>query len=412
MKKIENFSLISGSLHLVSSRISLAISGVLFWWVAARLYSVEAIGLGSALISASSLLIFFSSLGIAPTFIRFLPKEGDKGKLLGTFFGFSLFLLILFSLIFLLGLDSFLPKLTILKTSFYPFLFLIFVISMQIFGILDSIFIAFKLTRLVLFKWIIQNFLKIGLLLFVIPLGGFGIFSSNCLSAIVAILILILYFIKRRPATKFKLKIDFSILKRLFPFSLVNFLNAVSLSLPGMVFPLIIISLFSEREVGLFYIPWMIFYVYCSFILSVMSVFLMEASHGKEIRKLINKVVPFVFILATLGFLFFNFLGKRILFLFKEDFSLYSFSILKILFSSIFFFSINQIFFTLKNIEKKIVEFSILSVVIILSMVIFAFIFIPQKGLEGIAFSWLFANLTGNVFVLGLFVKNRIRKAL
>jgi len=177
-----------------------------------------------------------------------------------------------------------------------------------------------------------------------------------------------------------------------------------------MIFPLVIISLFSKREAGFFYIPWMIFSMYCGFIGAVLSIFLMEASHGEDVKKLLNKVLAFIFLLALVGFLFFTFLGDKVLLFFKKEFSLYSFNILKILFSSIFFFSINQIYLTLKNIEKKIVEFGILSSVIVLSMAILAFMLIPLEGLEGIAFSWFFANLVGNVLIITSFIKNRIQR--
>ena len=286
---------ISHSLNLILSRFSLAISGVFFWWIAARYYSVEEIGLGSVFISVSSFLIFISSLGIAPTFVRFLPEDNDKGKLIGTFLAFSLSLLVLFCGIFLLGIDLFLPKANILKTSFYPALFFIFVVSMFIFQTLDGIYISFSDTYLVLFKNLIQNFLRIFFLFLFVFLGGFGIFSSNCLAALVAVLISVAYFVRRFSISKFwlKFKIDLAILKKLLPFSLVNFLNSLSLSVPGMIFPLIILSLYSKRAAGLFYIPWMIFSVYCSLITSINSVFLMKASYGEDVKRLLKKALIF-----------------------------------------------------------------------------------------------------------------------
>jgi hypothetical protein len=41
---------------LILPRAALAVSGVLFWWLAARLYSVEQIGIASALILACGLI--------------------------------------------------------------------------------------------------------------------------------------------------------------------------------------------------------------------------------------------------------------------------------------------------------------------------------------------------------------------
>ncbi len=399
MRDTKNNFLLLPSLYLICSRISLAISGVLFWCLAARIYSIEDIGLGAALISVSSLIIFISSLGIAPTFVRFLPQKENKGKLLGTFFGLSLFLLVVLCVIFLMNSSFFLPKVDFLKTSFYPFVFFVFVLSMQIFHTLDSVYTAFNVTWLVLFKNVIQNFLKIGLLLSLFSLGSFGIFSSNCSAAIVAILISVIYFIKKHPSINFKLGIDISVLKKLLPFSLTNFLNSASLYLPGMVFPIIIISAFSQREAGLFYIPWMIFLTYCSFITSVNNIFLMKASYGENIKKLLKKTIAFSFALGLVGFLIFTIWGNKILLIFKEDFSQNSLMTLKLLFYSIFFFIINQIYITILNINEKILKLGIITSLIIISIIIFTIILLPTMKTEGMALAWLVANLIGSIYV-------------
>ena len=402
----KNQYFLSHSLHLILSRFSLAISGVFFWWIAARNYSVEEIGLGSVFISASSFLIFISSLGIAPTFVRFLPEDNERGKLIGTFLAFSLSLLVLFCGIFLIGIDFFLPKANILKTSFYPALFFIFVFSMYIFQTLDGIYISFSDTYLVLLKNVIQNFSRIFLLFLFIFLGGFGIFSSNCLAALVAVLISVTYFVRRFSIYKFwlKFKVDLSILKKLFPFSLVNFLNALSLSLPGMLFPLIILSLYSKREAGLFYIPWMIFSVYCSIITSINSIFLMKASYGEDVKELLKKVLIFSIPLSLIGFIIFVFWGDKILLIFKKDFSQNSYVVLKILFYSIFSFLINQVYITISNIKKEVLKVGIIAILIIIAIIVFSIFFLPKMGSEGIALAWLFSNLLGTVYILIIFL--------
>lgn len=403
----DDLGLFSHYFWLVSSKISLAFSGLLFWFVAARIYSVEDIGLASVLISVSGLLVFISSLGIAPTLVRFLPEDEDKEKLAGTLFSFSLSLLVFLYVIFLAGLELFLPKLTFLRTSPYFLFFLALVVSMQVFQTLESVFVAFEATSLVLLKSVIQNFLRIGLLFLVVSLGGFGIFSSNCLSAIVAILISVIYFTKRYPKIRFKLGINFSILKKLLPFSLINFLNAVSLNLPGMIFPLIIISLFFEREAGLFYIPWMIFMVYCSLVTSVNSVFLMKASYGEDVKKLVKKVFSFSLCLGMIGFLTFTLAGNKILLIFRKDFSQNSFVILKILFCSIFFFIVNQIFITISNIRKEILNVGIIAILRIFGIIIFSIIFLPTMKTEGIALAWLISNFIGSIYVFIIFFLGR-----
>lgn len=398
------------SLYLILSNISLGLSGVLFWYVAARLYSVENIGLGSGLISLSSLLMFISSLGITSIFVRFLPEDEDKAKLLSTFLGPSLILLVLICLISLVGLNFFLPRMAILRVSFYPFLFSGFVISMYLFHILDGIYISFKKTRLLLFKNIIQHFLRIGFLFLFTLLGGFGIFSSNCLSAIIAVVFSVIFFIGAYPELKLRFKIDFSLLKKLLPFSLVNFLNALSLTLPGMIFPLMAISSFSERDTGFFYIPWMMFLVYCSFITSINSVFLMKASYGEDVKGAFKKTLFFSFLLGVIGFVTFFFWGDKILLIFKKDFLRNSFITLRILFCSIFFFIINQVYITILNIHKKILKIGIISGLIIFNITIFTILFLPKMGGEGLALAWLVSNFLGSFYIIFDFLLRKSNK--
>ncbi|MBU1727495.1 MAG: oligosaccharide flippase family protein [Candidatus Omnitrophica bacterium] len=400
-------SFFSHSFDLILSQGILAVSGVLFWVIAARLYTVEGVGLGSVLISLASFLIFISSLGVLPSFIRFMPIDKDKGKLVGTLFGFSQGLLIIFVMIFLSAKGILLPKVRILNNPWNSLLFIIFVLSMQTFQILDSVFVSLQRTRLVLAKNATQYTLRIVFLFILTALGGFGIFSSNCLSAIVAVVLSAGYLLLKYKDLKIKWGFDPAILKRVLPFSLVNFLNALTLSLPGMIAPLAILSLFSEKEAGLFYIPWMMFSVYCSFISSVNNVFLMKASHGEDHPLLLKKAVTFSFILSIFGFLAFFILGDKILFLFKKDFSEHSFLTLRLLFSSIFFFVFNQIYITTLNIKKQNGRVALFAGFVLALLTILGFILLPSFGGKGMALSWLFANIMGSIFVFLLWFLKR-----
>ncbi|MGH8245627.1 MAG: hypothetical protein ACREUU_04265, partial [Gammaproteobacteria bacterium] len=54
-----------------------AVGGLVFWAVAARLYSAHDVGLGSAAFSALVLLATFSHFGLGLGLIRFLPEYGS-----------------------------------------------------------------------------------------------------------------------------------------------------------------------------------------------------------------------------------------------------------------------------------------------------------------------------------------------
>lgn len=392
--------------HLMLSQFTFAVSGFLFWWTAARLYSTQEIGMGSVFISLSSILSFFSSLGIISTFIRFIPEDEKQKDLIYSLFIFSFFLLCIFYLGFLLWVNPYFLKIEILRNPSYAVFLLIFILAMQIFQNLDGLFIASKATDFVLRKNIFQSFFKIGILFLLIPWGGFGIFGANGIAALFAIFIYLLLFTKKFPDFKLKFHFNLLTLKNVLSFSSVNFLNAFSSFLPGAIFPLIIFYFFSNSDVGFFYIPWMCFSVWCSLLSSIMNVFLMKASHGEQLRDLIPKVATLSFFVATIGFIIFYFFGNKILILFGRDFLVHSLLILKILFLSLYFFLINQFCLTLINIRRNIKEFAVLSSIITGTMSIFIFLFIfKEKGI-GVAKGWLISNLAGNIYILFRFFPN------
>ena len=79
LKRRLNDPLFRNAYFLMLSSITSAGSGYLFWLIVARFYSVEEIGLASAIISASSLIsIMLSLLGFDISLVRFLPERNDK----------------------------------------------------------------------------------------------------------------------------------------------------------------------------------------------------------------------------------------------------------------------------------------------------------------------------------------------
>ena len=100
-----------------------------------------------------------------------------------------------------------------------------------------------------------------------------------------------------------------------------------------------------------------------------------------------------------MGFLIFTIWGNKILLIFKEDFSQNSLMTLKLLFYSIFFFIINQIYITILNINEKILKLGIITSLIIISIIIFTIILLPTMKTEGMALAWLVANLIGSIYV-------------
>jgi len=78
-----NSALISNSSSLIGTRAVTAGLGFVYWWLAARLFVPEAVGLASALVSTMLLLGTFGMLGLGTFLIGELPRRrGEVGSLI------------------------------------------------------------------------------------------------------------------------------------------------------------------------------------------------------------------------------------------------------------------------------------------------------------------------------------------
>src|SRR6185312_13945436 len=63
---------------LVGTSVGTSLLGFAYWWLAARQYSPEAVGLGSAVLSAMTLLGTFGILGLGTLLLGELPRQSGK----------------------------------------------------------------------------------------------------------------------------------------------------------------------------------------------------------------------------------------------------------------------------------------------------------------------------------------------
>lgn len=385
-------------LHLLLSNLSFAFFGAAFWFVAAKLYPPSDVGVGSALTNISFLFILFSSAGIGPALIRFIPEE-NKDNLVNSLLWLSIISCFVISLIFILGIDIFLPKMYILKKPFLGAALILFSLTLLIFTLSDSIYISFRQTKLVLIKNLLQGFLKVTFIFLFPILEGFWIFSCSGLSAMLAVFITTYMLFKKVENIKFKFLINIPLIKKIFPFVLVNSIGSFSFVLPGIILPLFIFANFPKEYAGYFYIAWTIFMTYASFVTSGMSIFLMEGSYEGFKVSSIRRVALLSFLLIVIGIIGILVLGDRLLLFFGPEYVRNASYIIKILFFSLVFFGTNQLFLTIRNIEKDITAVAILNIIIIFSLIISS-LYLKSRGLETGALGWMTSQIMGFMFVI------------
>src|ERR1041384_2358036 len=97
---------------LMINAISTSVLGVLYWIIAARFYSTEAVGVNSAAISTMTFLSTAARVSLDGALLRFLPRAGAKStRLVQYTYLIGAFATAVFTAIFLLGLNLWAPAL-------------------------------------------------------------------------------------------------------------------------------------------------------------------------------------------------------------------------------------------------------------------------------------------------------------
>jgi O-antigen/teichoic acid export membrane protein len=367
--------------------------GFVFWIIAARLFTPEQVGIGSALVSLINLIAGLSLLGLNIGIIKYLPTAERKNDKINTVLIVTSMTAFLVSTIFILGLSIFSPKLIFLKINIYFAFFFIFSMVILTASIcFDSIFVAYRSTKYALIKGIIFSVTKIILLFLLIGYGAMGIFGSWTIAAIFGILVAIMFLI-----TKFDFKISFqydvSILRKIFKFSFINYLAGLISSLPIFLLPLIIANNLGLESAAHYYIAMTIASILFMVPTATTQSLFAEGSHNeklmkKHIGKSIKIVAYIVIPLMILTYLF----GDYILLIFGKNYSIEGYRFLQLLAISGIFVSINAVYGAIFRIEDKVKELMIISTIGTAITFILTYLLL-NKGLFGIGIAWMVGQI-------------------
>lgn len=165
--------------------------GVLYWSLAAHLYSPQVIGLNSAAISALMFLAGVSELNLMSALIRFIPGAGrNTRRFVSSAYLISLMVALIVSLVFILRLHTWAPALGFLSSN--PAIITWFILGTMawcIFVLQDSVLTGLRLATWVPVENTIFALVKIGLLVVLAySLPHLGVFASWTFALIVSLL--------------------------------------------------------------------------------------------------------------------------------------------------------------------------------------------------------------------------------
>jgi O-antigen/teichoic acid export membrane protein len=380
--------------------VSNGAAGFIFWIIAAKLYSNEAVGITTAILSSITLLVLLSRLGFDQSVIKFFPDR-NRNVIFSTSIIIPTVTAILIGLLFVNGIDILSPELKIIKPYIIPYL--VFLSASSCVSITGASFIALRKAEYYFFQSILIN-ARIILLLPLLSLGIWGIFGSIAIATILSLIVSMLIIFKMGIIPS---KMDKSFLHESIHFSIANYISSLLMTGPSAILPILTLNLLGAKDTANYYMAYtissMLFMIPFAFGTSMF----VEGCNGESLRK-----ITYQALFATIFFLF-----PSVIFLFTYgDFMLglvgecykASFGLLRIMVLSSFFVAICNISLSIKRVKNEVIGLIFLSGIIFILVIGMSYIFMINFGLIGIGYAWAFSYIFTSFIILILAIKERL----
>ena len=423
-------SLYRNAVFLIVANVLNALFGFVFWMTAARFYTAEEVGLGSALVAAMQLLASLASLGLGYGLIRFLPKANQPGRMIDTILVTSALAAILAAGIFLAGLGIWSPKLAFLRENLlYLILFIVFAVLFTINGPIDSVFIANRRSNYVIVKNLFFGATKIVLaILLAAALGAFGIISSWGIATGIAILVCFIWLLPRvvTPNPAFPLGkgeearryrpgivMDTGILKKTARFTCGNYVYALLWGAPAQVLSLMIVNQLGASSNAHFYVAMNIAGILFTVpTMAAMSLFAEGANDEQALKHHISQSLKMSFIILIPAILAVVLLADYLLRLFGQSYAGEAAGLLRILAVSALPLAVNITYLGTKQVEMKVRTMILIAGLTALISLALGYFLIPRLGINGAGVGWLASHLLITSIIIAKQIIYMINKPL
>jgi O-antigen/teichoic acid export membrane protein len=392
------------SYYLLSNNIATTALGFLFWLVVARYYTANDIGISIALISASGLITNLASFGLWQSVIRYLHKQEDKIGFINTCLTIILVFSIIFSIIFIYGIEIWANRLAFIKSSYvYILLFIVFTALSSINYMLNNIFVAYQNARYSFLQTVILSLLKIPLAITLSYVATIlGIFGSWGFAITVAVTISLFTFMKSvQPHYSLYPKIKWTTIKEIFNFSLANYIVGLIGGTPALIFPIIILQVLSADDSAYFYIAFSIASV-LFMIPSALSTSLYAEGCVQESTFRMNKkqAIKQAYLMLAPALAIIIFFGDKLLLLFGKSYSINGHFLLTVLAISSLFMVHSSFYITYLKINLRNMEFEALTLISTIGLLLLSYLLLLNKGLIGLGLAYLIYSAALGIYAI------------
>jgi len=358
--------------------------GFLFWMIAARLYTVEQVGLATALVSSLGLVALFSMLGFDSAIIRFFPSE-DRGRVISTSLIVSTTTSIMAGVLYILLVEILAPSMLFLRVPEFALTFILIGALNSVVYIAGNSFIADRKADYYFLQMLFMA-LRILALVPLAFLGVFGIFMSMCLGYLVASCFSLAML--QRNIGVIRPELDWDFIRRSFRFSSGIYVSSVLSVAPTLIISLMVLNMLGEAEAAKYNMAFLIGNMVQIIPTSIGTSLFVEGSHGESLRRSVLRAGGASFALLVPAVLALLLFGDRLLGLLKGEY-VEGFDLLRIFALSSFPMTVYFLFVPIQNVRMRvesIVGLNALRCVLFLGL---SYVLMKQYGILGAGYAWM-----------------------
>jgi O-antigen/teichoic acid export membrane protein len=411
LKKVWNGedSLLVNSFFLFGILVVSSGFGFLVWLAASRLYSPDAVGLATTVISTSQLLTGLAGLGLGMGLIKFLPAIEQPARMVNTALLFTVGVSILASLVYVLGAPLWSPSLAALGSR-EGFLFA-FLLCAPVFGansLMQMVFQALRQSKYGFWMVVITNLLRLLLTFLLASWGAGGIIAAMLIGMFLSVLVGVLVFLPRAlPGYRFNAVWHFPTLKQLFPFSIGVHLALQAYQVPLLLTPLLVMERLGPAYSANAYIAWMLGSLIASAGQAIAGSAFAEGSHDvKRFGTVFKRSLRLSFWITCALAVLLGVGAPRVLAIFGKSYQ-HAAPLLVWMALAAPFVSMNRVFFTRMQVEqdlKKLISLSLLSTIVFLFVF---FLLVGRMELMVVGIGWLLSQVVLSAVSFGTDWKGR-----
>ncbi len=367
--------------------------GALFWFLAAKLYPADEVGLATTLVAAVTLLGVLTSLGIGMSLMVFLPSAGAQAtSMINTALTAGAIISTLGGLVFLLGLPLWSPALIpVLFEPIRAVLFLCAMIGWMLFSLQDDVLTAYRATQVLVTRGLLASIARVALAAVFVGLDGFGLFSTIIITQAIAVgWAAFQVFPRIQPDYKPRPDWNREIFNMFRKPALAHYTADTLSWLPSTLFPILVANRLGMAYSAYLYVAIMLFGVINMVPARLATALLVEGAHDREgFRKKLSYSMALSLLIAFVAIIVVFLIGGWVLSLFGHDYSRYSRNLLLILSFASIPSSINGFYAVFERVNDNLTRLTVVTLVKVVLTLFVGFILLDSMGIDGIGIAIL-----------------------